>query len=131
MLATIFHFLIGYTAVSIFFSLALAQFIRHSRKWSGWRSGADSQGTVAATAGISGSIFSEDLFEPGSVSDRLLALHQILTPERVLRREPSEVDWDGRSDVRFQSPALASAAAKSSRQRAEVPLSEISPVPII
>jgi len=128
MLATIFHFLIGYTVISIFFSLALAQFIRHSRKWSGWQSGVDSQGATAATADAPQTFFSEDLLDSGSASDRLLALRQILTPERVLRREPSEVDWAG---AKLQAPqSLAPAAANSSRQRAEAPLPEISPVPI-
>lgn len=128
MLATIFHFLIGYTAVSILFSLALAQFIRHSRKWSGWQSGVDSRGTTTATSGAPETFFSEDLLDSGSVSDRLLALQQILTPERVLRREPSEADC---ADARFEAPrSLAPAAASSSRERAEAALSEVSPVPI-
>lgn len=132
MLATILHVLIGYTAVSFFFSLAIAQFIRHSRKWSGWQAGADSQSSISTMTGVPESFFSEHLIESGSVSDRVLALHQILTPERALRREPSEADWAAPADIRKRSPrALAPAAACSSRQRAEAPLSEISPVPIL
>lgn len=130
MLATTLHFLIGYTAVSVFFSLALAQFIRHSRKWSGWQHGTDLQNASAAMTGIPESFFSHDLLESDSVSDRLLVLHEILTPERVLRREPSETDWAAPSDARQQSRPLAPAAA-APRKRAEAPLSEISPVPIL
>ncbi|HEV2426542.1 MAG TPA: hypothetical protein VGZ29_17080 [Terriglobia bacterium] len=132
MLATVLRFLIGYTAVSILASLALAQLIRRSRKWSGWQSGADSQGATAATAGLSESFFAEDLLDTSGASDRLLVLHQILTPGRALRREPAEVDWAAPADVRQRSPrVLAPAGASSTRQRAEAPLSEISPVPIL
>jgi hypothetical protein len=133
MLATIFHFFIGYTAVSVCFSLALAQFIRHSRKWSGWQTGTNSLTTIVAATGISGqALFFGSPADSGSVSDRLLALHEILTPERVLRREPAEIDWAARAQGALQSPrSLAPAVAASSRQCAEARLSEISPVPIL
>lgn len=133
MLTSVLHFLIGYTAVSVCFSFAIAQFIRQSRKWSGWKTGADSQTTIVAATGISDRVlFPDDLISSDSATVRLLALQELLTPERVLRREPAQIDWAARAEAGPQAPRpLVPAAFRSPRRRAEAPLSEISPVPIL